>query len=369
MIGLVRRVLFGGGLGFLVLLLGLGGGYAWYANRMSSPVSANAGRVSVGITNGMSWDAAVELLQYEGLVQDPWLFELRARQRHRRVPLRAGLFVFDRSWTPDHIMDKLAAGPDGDDPDAPLIFQIIPGENFFRVREKLVELGVRGDLVGFDRSREKVDDLGIPAPYPLPPGALWRLEGYLYPDSYHLDRRKPTVERAIKAATKRFHDVFAELRKKHKARRDALAKEFGFHDADFVTLSSLIEKETQAKAEAPMVAAVFYNRLRRKMALATDPTLVYGPTTWKDVPSKAHRLDKSNPYNTYVNKGLPPGPICSPSAASLEAALAPAESAALYFVARRDGTGRHAFADDYETHKANIERYLRSPPAGSVRPP
>lgn len=356
------------GVGLVLSLAALGATYLWYARRMTTPVSMTPKPVEVVVDSGMTWDDAADRLASLGLVENRTLFGLRARQRHRRVPLRAGIFIFDTSWTPDKLMDKLAAGPDGDDPDAPLVVQIIPGENLFRVREKLQQLGIRGDLFGFDRDRKSVDDLGVGAPWPVPAGAYSRLEGYLYPDSYYLDRKSPTLAGLLKAASKRFRTVWNDVRTRHADGRERLARLLNLTDHDFVTVASLIEKETQVKDEAPMVAAVFYNRLRRKERLATDPTLVYGPDTWKDVPSPTHRRNSAHPYNTYARVGLPPGPICSPSETSLIAALDPAETDALFFVAKRDGSGRHAFAATYEEHKANVDKYLRQPAAAKPGP-
>ena len=120
-----------------------------------------------------------------------------------------------------------------------------------------------------------------------------------------------------------------------------------------------MEKEVQVKAEAPVVAAVFYNRLAVKQPLQTDPTLVYGPDTWQEVPSPTFRRDRTNPYNTYYEPGLPPGPIANPGRVALAAVVAPARTNALYFCAMQDGTGRHAFARTLAEHKSNIERYLK----------
>tara|TARA_B100000900_G_C20112147_1_gene526355 strand:- start:125 stop:529 length:405 start_codon:yes stop_codon:yes gene_type:complete len=130
-------------------------------------------------------------------------------------------------------------------------------------------------------------------------------------------------------------------------------------DHDFLTLASLVEKEVAYLPEAPMIAAVFYNRLVKKMKLQTDPTMVYSPSTWREKPSPEFRRDTRNPYNTYAHSGLPPGPICSPGPRALEAVLMPAKTTALFFVAKRDGEGRHVFAESLDEHRANIRRYLK----------
>jgi UPF0755 protein len=122
-----------------------------------------------------------------------------------------------------------------------------------------------------------------------------------------------------------------------------------------VTLAAIIEKETGAPEERSLVSAVFHNRLRIGMPLQSDPTAVYG----REAPSKptAADLTVASPYNTYLNRGLPPGPICNPSRASLEAAIAPAEVPYLYFVSRNDGT--HAFSRTLDEHNRAVMRFQR----------
>ena len=127
-----------------------------------------------------------------------------------------------------------------------------------------------------------------------------------------------------------------------------------------ITLASIIEKETGKPEERTRVAAVFVNRLRQKMKLQSDPTIIYGLVGGKGSlgrPIQRNEIDQPTPYNTYVIDGLPPGPIANPGRASLEAAAHPARTKELFFVA--DGTGGHAFADNYETHQRNVAK-LRS---------
>jgi UPF0755 protein len=139
----------------------------------------------------------------------------------------------------------------------------------------------------------------------------------------------------------------------------ALRARYGVTARDVITLASLVEKEAADRAEGPRIAGVFYNRLAAGMRLQTDPTLVYHPDRFGAKPTPAHRRDRSNPYNTYAFDGLPPGPICNPGPAALRAALQPERHDLLYFVARRDGSGRHAFARTYAEHRGNVQRFLR----------
>jgi len=124
-----------------------------------------------------------------------------------------------------------------------------------------------------------------------------------------------------------------------------------------VTLASIVEKETGAAPERPLVASVFWNRLRRGMRLESDPTTIYGIPGFDGNLTRAHLEDETNRWNTYRIDGLPPSPIANPGTASLAAVVAPAESDYLFFVARGDGT--HVFARSFGEHVANVNRYQR----------
>jgi len=192
-------------------------------------------------------------------------------------------------------------------------------------------------------------------------------EGYLFPASYGLlvDSDAREVVRVLAAeAKKRVQKLFGE----HPGRREQLASEFGFHERDVLTLASMIEKEAQASEERPLIASVFFNRLRDPefrpaRMLQSDPTASYGCViAGAEIPSctgfhgsvtPALLRDAANPYNTYRHAGLPPGPIANPGEASISAVLAPAESDFLYFVAK--GGGRHNFSRTFAEHRDALE--------------
>jgi UPF0755 protein len=127
---------------------------------------------------------------------------------------------------------------------------------------------------------------------------------------------------------------------------------------EVVVLASLVEKETAAPEERPLVAAVFLNRLGRRMRLETDPAVIYGIANFDGNLRRVHLADVTNPYNTYQHAGLPPGPIASPGAAALRAVVDPAEADYLYFVARKDGT--HHFSRSYGEHVRAVNRFQRN---------
>ncbi|GAB4260977.1 MAG: endolytic transglycosylase MltG [Deferrisomatales bacterium] len=173
------------------------------------------------------------------------------------------------------------------------------------------------------------------------------LEGFLFPDTYRF-ARGVAAERVVDAMVGRFRAVARELE------ATGGGEELGL--LEWVTLASIVEKEAGAPGEKPLVAAVFHNRLRQGMRLESDPTVIYGLESFDGNLRRAD-LRRDTPYNTYTRPGLPPGPICNPGRASLEAARHPAEVPYLYFVSRNDGT--HAFSETYAEHRRNVDRFQR----------
>ncbi|HEY4104433.1 MAG TPA: endolytic transglycosylase MltG [Polyangiaceae bacterium] len=207
-------------------------------------------------------------------------------------------------------------------------------------------------------------ELGIPGP---------SAEGYLFPATYGLlvDSDAREVVRLLAAETKK---RLAKLGDAHPGALAQLAADFGFHEFEVLTLASMIEKEAHAPDERPLIASVFFNRLkdpdfRPPRMLQSDPTASYGCLMQaKDIPScndfkgnatPALLRDAQNPYNTYRHPGLPPGPIANPGESSIEAVLAPAHSDYLYFMAK--GEGRHSFSRTFAEHREAIETQHEQP--------
>ncbi|MBM3309876.1 MAG: endolytic transglycosylase MltG [Candidatus Aminicenantes bacterium] len=177
------------------------------------------------------------------------------------------------------------------------------------------------------------------------------LEGYLFPETYHFSKGTTAAE-AVERMTSQFKSVFSPAWRRR-------AAELSLDVREVVTLASLIEKETASPEEKPLVSAVFHNRLKLGMKLDCDPTVIYalkklGPWNGR-LRTKDLKLD--SPYNTYLYPGLPPGPICNPGRASLEAALHPSEADYLYFVSRNDGT--HVFSRTLREHATAVLQYQR----------
>ncbi|MCG3206006.1 MAG: Endolytic murein transglycosylase [Elusimicrobia bacterium] len=176
------------------------------------------------------------------------------------------------------------------------------------------------------------------------------LEGYLFPATYDLPNGltpKSVTQKLTAQFSLRWTPEF-----------EARAKELGLTQSQVVTLASIIEREGQMKEELPLISAVYHNRLRKKMRLEADPTVQFAMGYWKSRLLYSDYRNTLSPYNTYLHTGLPPGPICSPGEAALRAALWPAESNALYFLAKGDGT--HIFSETYREHTNQVNKRNRS---------
>ncbi|MDH4101573.1 MAG: endolytic transglycosylase MltG, partial [Nitrospirota bacterium] len=174
-------------------------------------------------------------------------------------------------------------------------------------------------------------------------------EGYLYPDTYNFEKGV-TPDEIITKMTQKFLSVYnAEIAPTAKTRKISMT--------GLVTLASIVEKETGAGAERDMVASVYRNRLKRRMRLQSDPTVIYGIEKFNGNLTRKDLATKT-PYNTYTNYGLPPGPIANPGRASLLAALNPADTDYLYFVSMNNGT--HRFSKTLKEHNAAVDEFQRS---------
>jgi len=186
---------------------------------------------------------------------------------------------------------------------------------------------------------------GVPGP---------QLEGYLFPDTYRLATVMSPSE-ILGIMVRRFHERFDAERYRRAAARGLTVNEI-------VTLASIVEKESALAAERPVVAGVFFNRLRLGMPLQSDPTVIYGIPDFNGDLTRAD-LTRPSAYNTYLNPGLPPGPIANPGLAALDAALAPSDTPYLYFVSKNDGS--HVFAATLADHNRNVARYQKGQHSGS----
>ncbi len=295
-----------------------------------------AAEVFVEIPRGAGTFIIGQRLASAGVVRYAWQLAL-VRLIHPRVTLEAGEYRFAARASTLEVFARLARGD--------VFYQqftVPEGADMFDIARLAARLGLvkAGQFLMAARDASLIRDLDPAAP---------TLEGYLFPSTYRVGRR--TTGREL------CRMMTAEFRKRWRALAPAA-------DADVhavVTLASLVEKETPDAAERPVIAGVFKNRLARGMPLDCDPTTIYAALLDRRFRGAIHRsdLDSPNTYNTYRHAGLPPGPIANPGAASLAAALAPAATPYLYFVARADGSG-HRFSRTIEEHNQRVREYRRA---------
>ena len=322
--------------------------------------AGDARPVKLIIGRGMSAGQIAQALAEQQLIARPAWFRFYATERGAAQKIKPGQYTLTAGQSPSQILDALVAGI----PDEEVTVTIPEGKNLLEVAALLEEAGVckSDELLREARSPVLLGKLGVPGD---------SCEGYLFPDSYKFRPATPAAK-VIGRLVKRAKEVYAELRLQHKAGLAALQKTYRFDDHQVVLMASLVEKETGAPEERPRIAGVFLNRLRlptfKPHLLQTDPTIVYGCTVplerseacqkFEGRIRRIHLDDPDNPYNTYTHEGLPPGPICNPGRAALEAVMKPDQTPYLYFVSKNDGT--HQFSKTLQEHTAAVDKYQRS---------
>lgn len=302
---------------------------------LASCTGPDDGAVDVTVEAGSSAGEVAVRLQEAGLVAHPAAFSLYARLRGAGSSLKSGRYRLRRDASWEEILDALRSGRVVTRPAT-----IPPGFNLREIAPRVAEISeVAADSVlAVARDTALATELGVPGP---------TLEGYLFPETYRFASGTSPRE-ALSAMVRRYRAFWTPERR---AKADSL----GLTEREVVTLASIVEEEARVAGERPTIAGVYMNRLDRGMRLQADPTVQYlldrpaERLLYRDI----ERVGDS-PYNTYTHAGLPPGPIASPGAASLRAALDPADVPYLYFVARPDGS--HVFSRTHEQHLAAKRR-------------
>ena len=290
----------------------------------------------VRIPRGVSFSQAAEILKDEGLIKDKAVFILLGRISGLDRHLKAGYYMFGGNISTWQVFNTLQRG---------LIEQntvrIIEGDSFFEIRDKLSASNVMSpeDFDRLFRDRKFLSSLGIDAP---------SLEGYLYPDTYIFPKGLEPEE-VFKDMVRRLREVITPDMIKR-------ARELGLDENGLLTLASIIEKEAFLESEREIISAVYHNRLKRGMPLQADPTCLYGIKPMK-MGVKRCDLKNKTPYNTYLIKGLPPGPIASCGIRSIKAALYPASVPYIYFVSLGDGS--HIFSVSLSEHKNAVQYAIK----------
>ncbi len=331
---------------FAAALILATGAAVWLEGELALPYRGYSGPSQfVDIPRGASTHEIAGLLTEQGAVSNRFVFELLCRW-HWRVKLQAGEYLFDRPMTPREVFEKLAEGR------IYYVSLVIPeGWTMYDIADLVAREGLtsRQAFLQAAANPAPIRDLAPDAP---------NLEGFLFPATYRFPRHIPAGQ-ITEEMVKRFRETWKGI-----AGDDKLPT--GMTVERVVTLASLIERETPKPDERPVIAGVFYNRLARGYPLDCDPTVVYALERAGQYDGTLHPADLrfDSPYNTYLHRGIPPGPIANPGAASLAAALHPAAVNYLYFVA--NGEGGHIFSKTLEEHDRNIARLRRlreEPPA------
>lgn len=320
----------------VVLVAGLSAvGYQY--RRLYRPLQAgDASERIVEIPRGTSVDGAARILFDAGLIPSVAGFKVLVRFTDSEGVIRAGEYRISPTLSSRDILTLLRKG------DVVLHRVTIP-EGLRREEVAAVvarALGLSSErMVALMSDPEFILSLGVTAP---------TLEGYLLPETYSFPRKVTEVDVIRKAV----HDMLAFVDDEKRKKAEAL----GMTLHDLLTLASIIEKEMGDVTEAPLIASVYHNRLKKEMLLQSDPTVIYGiedfdgDIRWKD-------LRTDTPYNTYMRKGLPPTPIANPGRQAILAALDPAETNYLYFVSRNNGT--HVFSETLAEHNRAVNRFQK----------
>jgi UPF0755 protein len=291
-----------------------------------------AGETIVEVTPGMGTRAIGVLLAEHGIIRSQYAFDLW--HVVRGGTLKAGEYQFVQPAALPAVYNRLVRG------DVYTRTVTIPeGFNLFDIAQAVQDAQL-GPKEGFLAAATK--DVALIAD--LDPGAK-TLEGYLFPDTYRFQRRLPASQ------------ILAAMVRRFRQNGTAIGLDGDFHRV--VTLASLVEKETPVAQDRPLVASVLQNRLAKDMPLMTDPTVIYAAMLENRYRGTIYQSDlkRDSAYNTYRHAGLPPGPICSPGTASLQAAMHPADSHFLYFVADPRAAGHSRFAATLEEHERNVTAY------------
>lgn len=324
----------------VVISIAVGAGLFIGKQRFEAPGPLPEDKV-VNIPRGLGIRDIADLLQREGVINQPYVFMGGVIALKARGELKYGEYQFSKQSSVADVVETITEG------------KVV--QHAFTVPEGLTSEQIVARLLENEVLTGQIKE--IPR------------EGTLLPETYRFTRgmtREQIIQRMQQAHRRVLQEVW------ERRMQDLPVKT----PEQLVTLASIVEKETGKPDERTRVAAVFVNRLKTKMRLQSDPTIIYGLTGGKGSlgrPILRSEIEQATPYNTYVVDGLPPGPIANPGRASLEAAANPARTKELYFVA--DGSGGHVFSDNYAEHQKNVAR-LRgiehgngvAPAAGSARP-
>ena len=299
--------------------------------------TAASKNIVITVHPGQTLNATADLLHKQNIIKSAMKFVLIARIKSYDKQLKAGEYLLSAAMPPLQLLAIMVKGT------VKLYKLTIPeGYNLYQIAELVdrANLGTKNDFIKTATDTARVRKNGLEGE---------TFEGYLFPDTYFFPK-EVTIEKIISTMVRRFWSVFVP-------EWQARAKELGLTVHQVVTLASIIEKETGASFERPIISSVFHNRLKKKMRLESDPTVIYGIKNFDGNLTRKH-LSTRTSYNTYKIRGLPIGPIANPGSASLEAALYPDNTQYIYFVSRKDST--HQFSTNLKQHNRAVHKYQLS---------
>jgi UPF0755 protein len=318
-----------------VAAAGVGAGWLWWL-RAIAPVASQANAVTLEIPEGSAAESVGEKLLSAGLIRSMTAWKLWTKAALARNPqgsFKTGTYDLSAQETLPEIAETIWTGKVKE-----ISFTIPEGWSIQEMANYFAQLGWFS-AQDFIAAAQRIPQDRFPW---LPQTTF--LEGYLFPDTYQVPLEMRSPDAILNIMLKRFESQALPLYQQRQGSPDLSLK-------DWVTLSSIVEKEAVLPQERPLIAGVFWNRLQQGISLGSDPTVEYGLGIRQtpDQPLTLAQVKMPSPYNTYVNAGLPPTPIASPGLASLKAVLAPDKTDYLYFVARYDGT--HVFSKTLADHE------------------
>ncbi|MDR3543335.1 MAG: endolytic transglycosylase MltG [Desulfosporosinus sp.] len=327
---------FRGGIILVLVVVSLGFLSCWtWATR---PYSSTGDSEKITISQGMTVDQLAEKLQQRHIIRSAWAFRMLAWLRPANFKLYVGDYQLAPTMSPAEIINDLLKS----------------GTEFTRVTipegyttDQIIALLVQKGIGSKEEFTKVITDDSFPYPFLQgTPKGIHRLEGYLFPNTYYI-YVNTSPHAVIDLLLQQFaKEITPEVQKQLAVTKLSISQ--------WVTLSSLVEKEAVKESDRPLIASVIMNRLKINQPLQIDATIQFLLSTPK--PKLLNKdLQIPSPYNTYLHKGLPPGPIANPGDASLQAALHPAQTNFLYYVAKKDGY--HVFAKTYAEHLKNIKLY------------
>lgn len=332
---LKKCLAYGAAIALLLAALAVAAGYYW----ATSPLTLSAPTLDVTIQPRSTVRGVAAQLARGGVRVAPEPFIAMTRVLGLQSRLKSGNYEFKTGVTPYEVLQKLALGDVNES-----VATIIEGWTFKRMRAEIdANPSLKHDTAG-------MSDSALLAAIGASGAQAASAEGLFFPDTYLFDKGTSDLNvyrRAYRLMQQRLDAAWA-----------ARAPGLPYHSPyEALTMASLIEKETGKAGDRPLVSAVFANRLRIGMPLQTDPAVIYGLGEHYDGHLRKRDLQADTPYNTYTRRGLPPTPIALPGIASLQAALNPAPTSALYFVSRGDGTS--VFSDTLGDHNRAVDKYIR----------